>query len=171
MKKNPFQFYLKGIEALDNNEFERAKAIFKKLLKTRDAKIESLATESLAQVYFQLNESQQSYNLLLKADPSSLEKGKCLLCKLAFQKGNYELVAKYSKEIYEIEPTFEVALLISQSFAWLNQASLAGGWLFTASQFGENLLEDISSALQGECYSSVKKKKKLLKNIFKKCRL
>jgi len=127
---------MKGVEALNHNDLVNAKIIFKKLMKSKDSKIKHLAIESLAKIYLQENQNQKSYDLLLKADPQFLVEGKCLLCKLAFEQQNYELIGKYALEIYNTEPSHEIALLISKAFASLNQIHLADAWLHTASQFG-----------------------------------
>ena len=134
-KTTPFSAYVKGIQAMDNNDLEEAKKILKKLLKSKDNKIKHSATESLAKVYLQENDSQKSYELLLKSDHQHLREGKYLLCKLAFERKNYELVGKYSKEIYDIKPSYETAILNSEAFAHLNNPVYSEGWKETASQF------------------------------------
>ena len=134
-RSTPFSSYVKGVQAIDDADVEKAKKILKKLLKSKDNKIKHSATESLAKVYIQENESQKSYELLLKSDHQYLREGKCLLCKLAFERKNYELVGKYSRDIYEIEPSYEIALLNSEAFAHLNNPVYSEGWKETASQF------------------------------------
>lgn len=131
----PYSSYVKSVQAIDNNDLENAKKILKKLLKSKDNKIKHSATESLAKVYLKENNSQKSYELLLKSDHEQLREGKCLLCKLAFERKNYELVGKYSRDIYEIDPSYETALLNSQAFAHLNNHVYSEGWKETASQF------------------------------------
>ena len=138
-RDNPFSTYIRGIEALNNNEIEKAKAILQKLLKSKDAPIKHSAIESLAKIYVQENETQKAYNLLLKADPQLLKSGKCLLCQLAFERKNYELVCKFADDIYAIEPSYEIALLNSKAFAQLNEQALSDSWLKTASQFRNDL--------------------------------
>lgn len=133
--ENPFSSYIRGIESLNNNETEKAKQILKKLLKSKDIPIKHSAIESLAKIYCQENESQKAYDLLLKADPERLKEGKCLLCKLAFERKNYGLVGKYANDIYAIDPSYEIAFLNSQAFAHLNDTALADAWLTTSSQF------------------------------------
>jgi stage IV sporulation protein FB len=144
--ESPFSSYMRGVEAIKENDLESAKTILRKLLKTQDAHIQRLAVESLAKAYMQGNEAQKSYDLLLKADPQGLKEGKCLLCKLAFERKNYDLVCKYSRDIYEIDPSYEIALLNSKAFAGLHEPALSGAWLETASRYRadsiDNLLED-----------------------------
>ena len=153
---SPFSCYMQGIEAIKNNEIEKAKAILKKLLRSKNIQIKHSAIESLAQIYFQENESQKSYHLLLKADHQSLKEGKCLLCKLAFERKNYELVGKYSRDIYAIEPSYEIALLNSRAFAYLKQPALSVGWLVTASQFGVEQKEKVKDLVSNQMYDFVR---------------
>lgn len=154
--ENPFSWYSKGIEAIKNHELEKAKVILKKLLKSKDVQVKHLAIEVLAQIYFQENENEKAYELLLKADHQFLKDGKCLLCKLAFEQKNFALIGNYARDIYEIEPSFEIALLNSKAFACLDQPALAGAWLVTASQFGMNYQEKIQNALSGQVYDCVR---------------
>lgn len=141
--ESPFSSYMRGVEAIKENDLENAKTILRKLLKIKDAHIQHLAVESLAKAYMQENESQKSYDLLMKADHQSLKEGKCLLCKLAFERKNYDLVGKYSRDIYEINPSYEIALLNSKTFAGLRDPVLSGAWLETASQFRSDDIQDL----------------------------
>jgi Zn-dependent protease len=153
---NPFRSYLSGVEAIKNNDLENAKVILKKLLKSKNAQVKNSAAESLAKVYLSSNEPHISYDLLMKADHKNLKEGKCLLCKLAFERKNYELVGKYSRDIYRIEPTFETALLNSKAFAHLNQPNMSGAWLLTASQFEDGCKESIQKLLEHKHYDPVR---------------
>lgn len=166
-KESHFSFYLKAIDAMDNHETEKAKMILKKLLKVKDEKIKHLAIESLAKAYFQENKIEKSYTLLLKADLTLLKEGKCLLCKLAFEKQNYELVHKYSRDIYNIEPSHEIAVLNSKACARLNKPELSGAWLETASKFGADSRKRIKDLLQDQIYDLVKDQKMFKKHVGK----
>ena len=155
-ESTPFSCYVQAVDAMNRNEPEKAKALLIKLLKSKDVQIKHNAMESLAKVYLQEGHDQKSYNLLLKADHQFLKEGKCLLCKLAFERKNYELVSKYSREIYDLEPSFEVATLNSKTFACLRESALAGAWLLTASQFGEKYKQDVRNILLHPSYDFVK---------------
>lgn len=155
-KKSPFSSYLEGVEAVNMNEFAKAKMIFKKLLKSKDIQIRHSAVESLAKIYFQENEHQKAYLLLKQADHNMLKEGKCLLCKLAYKRKNYELVCKYSREIYEIDPSYEIALLNSKAHAGMQQPLLAGAWLVTASQFGPAFRDQTEKEMSATIYDLVK---------------
>lgn len=151
--ESPFSSYMRGVEAIKENDLERAKTILRKLLKTKDAHIQHLAVESLAKAYMQGNETQKSYDLLMKADHQSLKEGKCLLCKLAYERKNYDLVSKYSREIYEMNPSYEIALLNSKAFAGLREPALSGAWLETASRYRAGTIEDL---LEDPIYDAVR---------------
>lgn len=150
---SPFSLYMRGVEAIKENDLEKAKALLKKLLKAKDRHVQHLAIESLAKVYVQEKEDQKSYDLLLSADPEHLKQGKALLCKLAYERKNYGLVEKYSRDIYDIDPSYETAALNSKAFAGLNQPDLAGAWLETALRFNESNAEQL---LQDPIYDAVK---------------
>lgn len=153
---SPFSLYRQGVEAAASNDLKEAKRHFKKLLKTKDTYIKNSAVESLAKIYFQENDRQKCYDLLLNADHDFLREGKSLLCKLAFERNNHQLVGKYSREIYHLEPSYETAILNSQAFANLNQPRLAGGWLATASQFGIEYDDKVKEVLKQATYNSVR---------------
>lgn len=109
-----------------------------RLVKSKEEGIKYSAIEALAKLYYEENEKDKSYNLLLKTDLQMLKEGKCLLCKLAFERKNYTIVATHARAIYSLEPSYEVALLNAQAFANLGQEMLAKGWQNTASQFSIN---------------------------------
>jgi len=155
-KQNPFSCYIEGMKALNNHDLEGAKKLLLKLLKSQDEKIKHSAVESLAKIYIQEKEPEKSYELLLKADHQFLKEGKCLLCNLAYERKNYKLVGKYSREIYEINPSFETALLNSKAFAHLNDPDLSGAWLETASLFGPVYLRNIKDVILEKTYDSVR---------------
>jgi stage IV sporulation protein FB len=155
-KKSPFSNYLEGVEAANANEFAKAKMIFKELFKSEDIQIKHSAAESLAKIYFQENDHQKAYRLLLKTDHNMLKVGKCLLCTLAYECKHYELVCKYSREIYEIEPSYEIALLNSKAHAGMRQPLLAGAWLVTASQFGPAFRDQTKKEMSATIYDLVK---------------
>lgn len=124
---SPFSLYNRGIECLESNNIETAKGIFKKLIKTQDKQIKLAATEALAKVMHQENKGKEAYQLLLSTDHSSLQTTKGLLYRLAYHAGNYKLVENLSREIYTLEPSYEIAILNSKAFAYLNNPIYAGG--------------------------------------------
>lgn len=152
----PFANYQNALKAIDNNELEKAKTLLKKLLKTKDSKVKHLSTEALAKLHYQQNEKEQAYELLVKTDPEQIREAKPLLCKLAYEKQNYPLIAQHARDIYQIEPTYEIALLNSKTFAHLNQPNPSGGWLLTASQFGPDQRQDALHQLTQHPYLALK---------------
>lgn len=145
-RSNPFQDYNQAIMALRDEDLEAAKSLLGKLVKSRDKYYRDLATEALAKVYVQEGAGDKAYGLLIKA-----EVGKCLLCKLAFERKNYALVCKYANVCFETEPTYEVALRISKAFAFLGQPMHAGAWLETAAKF-----QKVDVALLDQIYDAVR---------------
>ncbi len=155
-KSSQLNQYLESVEAINKNELDKAKLLLKKLLKSRDPKVKHLAVESMAKIHYKENETEKSYDLLINADPQLLKEGKTLLCKLAFERKNYELVSQYALDIYASDPTFEIALLNSQAFAHLKDPDLAGGWLETAAQFGDEYRERVKEKLSDPAYDAVR---------------
>ena len=107
------------------------------------------AAEQLAKIYHQENNAPLSYKLLMQVDHQYLKEGKPLLCQLAYEFKNYELVCQYARDIYEIEPSQKIAYLNSRAFAHLKDAAYSGAWLKTAILFengqrAEDLLLDPS---------------------------
>lgn len=154
-----FSTYLRGLEAVKENDLTKAKILLKKLLKVKDEKMKNSATESLAKIYLQEKHPEKSYKLLLDANPTLLKEGKFLLCQLAFERQNYTLVTEHSDALYAEYPSMETALLNSKAYAYLQQPELAGGWLKTASQFGTLSKESIAELVKQQPYDSLKNKK------------
>lgn len=155
-ENNPFKVYLQGVEALNNKDTAAAKKLLKKLLKSKDSKIRALSTQSLAEAFYIEGSKQTAYDMLINTNPSDLKDGKYLLCKLAFEKKNYDLIANYSRDIYENNPSFEVAILNSKAFAHLGQADLSFGWLETASLFGEKHKQEVQKIVSNPDYETIK---------------
>lgn len=162
---SPISYYTQGMEAYKKNDLKKAKTILKSLLKSSHPYIQKSATESLAKVYCKKNETRKAYQLLLNSDYNSLREGQILLCKLAYEAQNYKLVADLSRKIYEIEPTYEIAFLISKAFAKLNNAHLAGGWLNTALLFNPTNLQKVEDLLLNEVFDLVRDHKDFKKHI------
>jgi hypothetical protein len=123
--------YFRSEETVEIRNPKSEKTLFQKLLQFKMTGRNS-ETELLAKSYLQEKEDQKAYDLLLQSNHKSLSEGKLLLCKLAFERQNYNLVGKYSREAFVLDPSFETALMNSQAFAHLNEPKLAGGWLETA---------------------------------------
>ncbi len=169
-KKNNYTLYNDSLKAIESNQTKKAKIILRKLLKAKDNNIKISAIETLANVLYKENENKKAYALLLKSDHQLLKTGKCLLCKLAFVEKNYLLIEKYSQEIYQIDPSYEIALLNSKSFAFLNNPKYSAGWLKTASLFENVKKKTLTEILQDKMFDNVRNDKTFkqhTKTIFK----
>lgn len=153
---HPYNQLNRGLEALKNNEIKLAKVLLASLLKCSDKQIRNTAVETLAEAFIKEDDQKSAYQLLLKTDHSKLRAGKILLCKLAFDLGNYELVVKYSRDIYEIEPSFSNAILNAKAFAKMKNSNLAGGWLETASGFADVKKEKIKDLVLEKEFDAVR---------------
>lgn len=153
---HPYKRLNRGLDALNNNDLKQAKTLLASLLKCSDKQIRNSAVEALAKALIKEKDHQTAYQLLLKTDPTGLKSGKILLCQLAYEKGNYELVTKYSRDIYEIEPTFSNALLNAKAFARVNNSKLAGGWLETAAGFTDVDKQKIKDLLLEKDFDEVR---------------
>lgn len=143
-KRSNLELYHEGNQALIQGNLSLAKANFKTLLKVKDSHYANSAREGLAKVYSEEGSHEEAYSLLKKADPSALRGGKVLLCKLAFQKGNYSLVTRFAHDIYEQDPSFSIASMIASSFAKLGQLEHAKAWKECALQFPDVSKEEMS---------------------------
>ncbi len=160
-KSNYFSLYNESLRAIENNELSKAKNILNKILKSKsDDSIKISAIESLANIYDKENEKKKAYNLLLKTDHSKLREGKCLLCKLAYEDKNFSLIEKYSSDIYEINPSKEIAILNSKTFANLKDPELSAGWLKTASLFENTEIDFLKEILKDKIYDSIRENAK-----------
>jgi len=148
--------YNEGMEALRKEDLKGAKAILGRLMRSKDKHFHNSALEGMAKVYLKEGKKDKSFNLLMHADHAALRDGKCLLCRLAFEKGNYELVARYARDIYDIEPTFEVAVLVAKSFARLGKSAHSGAWLETASMFDGIKTEKMQTLIEEEDFEKIR---------------
>jgi Zn-dependent protease len=155
-KPNPFGQYTEAVSALKDQDIERAKAIFKRLMKVKDPFIKISALEGMAAALDQEGNKKEAYHLLLKAEPTHLKRGKWLLCKLAFDQQNYRLIETYSRDIYDINPSYETALLISKAYAALHKPELSGGWIHTASLFEDAPLESLRDQITQKIYDQIR---------------
>jgi hypothetical protein len=136
-KPSAFSLYNQALHAAKNNEGEKAKAIFKKLSKSEDDYIKIRSLEGLAEILNREGKSKEACAALMKVSPEKLNKGKYLLCKLAFAQGNYKLVEGLSVDIYKINPTFDTAMLNAKTFSLVNNPDHSIAWLKTAFQFDD----------------------------------
>lgn len=166
---NPFSLYNRGLRHFEDNELDKAKIIFKRLMKSKDKRIKAWSTESFAIILHKENKNKEAYKNLLQIEHQYLTKGKNLLCKLAFEEGNYSLIKTYSREIYTIDPSYEVALLNSKAYACLNDSNSSGGWLRTASLFENSKESELANILQLNIYNQVRDNEDFKKHLPGNC--
>lgn len=155
VKMSEYGRFQEGVEAARREDYGRAKRILKRLLRSKDARMRGNAMEALARVLHRAGEGERAYGLLLKADRRFLREGKCLLSRLAFERGNFELVVGLAREVYEVEPTVQVALRNARAFGKLGKWELAKGWLKTVSLFDE---VEMDVVLSEKCFQGVLEK-------------
>lgn len=152
---DPVEQLKRGKSAIEQGQLPHAKKIFKKLTTSSTPSVQQIALEHLAHVYVLENDRETAYELLVKAKGALSSHSKCVLAHLAFEKRNYLLIAELSRELYEIEPTYETALLNAKSFALLEQPAHAGAWLATAVKF-EDRQDTLEDLLQDPAFATVK---------------
>lgn len=146
---------IKGERALQEGKKQEAKALFSQVCeKTKTGVLGSTAAQYLAILLNAEGKSDAAYDLLTPWQDHLGDDTKCLLHKLGAEHQDHVLVAKLSKECYQVAPTKEMALKNARAFAHLKEARKAGGWLQAAWSYGglsleTVLLEPCFSALQG----------------------
>lgn len=101
------------------------------------------ATQYLALINYEQGDKKNAYELLLPLKDKVEQDALCLLQELAFNEGNYPLVAELSATCFQLSPSQEVALRNAKAFASLKKARPAGGWLRKALEFGRIDLKQI----------------------------
>jgi Zn-dependent protease len=151
-KPSAFTRYNEALLAIKNNELQKAKKILEKLRKSKDEYIKTHSLESLAEILDCEGKGKEAYKILTKTTPEKLNRGKWLLCKLAYQEKNYQLVHKFASEIYAIQPTFETAVLNAKALAQLQHFDHSIAWLNTALQFRELEADTIEALLNDPAF-------------------
>lgn len=133
-----------GEIAMREGKVEEAKTAFEQvLLKTKRGVLATTARQYLALIKIKAGERKEAYELLLQEQDHLAGETKCLLHKLAEEFENDRLVASLSSDVYQIQPTKEVALRNARAFARLKEPKHAGGWLQTAWKHGDLNLDKI----------------------------
>ena len=148
-------------KALSEGRKSDAEAILRDVLgKTKRGMLFAAAAQYLAFLDMEAGKAEEAYQLLLPIDMHLETDARVLLHKLATQKGNWELVAKWSAECYQLAPSQQVALANARAFAHLNQAKHAGGWLKSALEYGEL---DLEKVLSEEAFQGIRKDPEFLR--------
>lgn len=133
-----------GEIALQQGRVEEAKTAFEQvLLQSKKGVLAVTARQYLALIKIKEGDRLGAYDLLLPQQDQLAGETKCLLHKLAEEFENDRLVTKFSSEVYQIQPTKEVALRNARAFARLKEPKHAGGWLQTAWKYGGLNLDKI----------------------------
>ncbi len=145
---------MQGERALQEGKKQEAKELFQKVCeKTKAGVLGSTAAQYLALLLSAEGKKDEAYDLLMPWQDHLADDTKCLLHKLAAEHQDHALVAKLSRESYQVAPTKEMALNNARAFAHLKEAKKAGGWLQSAWGYGGLGLEKI---LSEECFAALK---------------
>jgi len=151
-----YNLYNLAVRAMDDEEYDKARTLFQKLARSKDEYFKKISLEGLASILEKEGNTKAAYDLLIKSDAKHLNNGKWLLCKMAYSQKNYSLVTEQCREIYDIRPTYETAILISKAFSQLDQPEDAIGWLKTSLQFEDAKELSIDKILDDEAFNAVR---------------
>lgn len=139
---------------LNQGNKEQAQKLLEEIVsKTFGGLLCAVASQYLAFLYIDEGKKKEAYELLLKEAKLIEGPARCLLHRLAFEEGNYALVAELSAECYQMSPSQEMAIMNAKSFGHLQQPKPAGGWLQTAWQQGHF---DLNQVLQDGAFTGVR---------------
>jgi Zn-dependent protease len=135
-------------------DFDKSKELFSKIIKqTHKGMLFIRATHYLALIEYHQKNFKKAYDLLLSIENDISDDAVYILHKLAFDNKNYKLVKKLSSKCFSLHPSKDVALNNARSFASLNEAKAAGGWLMNAKEFGSL---DIKKTVEEKYFENVK---------------
>ena len=138
------QLFGEGELFLRNGKKEEAKRVFEKICeKAKGGLLAATAAQYLAILLMEEGKREEAYDRLLPIQEHLAEETKCILHSLASERHNSVVVAKLSKECYQISPSQAAAVNNARAFALLKEAKMAGGWLQAAWQYGGLDLEKI----------------------------
>jgi stage IV sporulation protein FB len=135
------------------NEAEAERLFEEVRIKGGGGLLSAAAAQYLAILLAERGKRREAYELLLENKKHLEDPARCLLHQLGAEHKNHQLVAELAADCYQLVPKQEVALRNARSFAALNQAEPAGGWLQTAWQHGPF---DLNAFLQDEVFNSVR---------------
>jgi stage IV sporulation protein FB len=145
---------LQAEQALKSGNKAQAKALFEDIRqKSKEGLLYVAATQYLALLLAEEEDNKRAYEMLVSIKEQLSEGILCLLHRLAFEMGNFTLVAELSSTCYQIQPTQEIALKNARAFASLQNARPAAGWLQTAWQYGGM---DVEKIISEEVFGKVK---------------
>ena len=148
------ELMMKAEEALQEGRKEEAKRILQEVNeKASGGLLAFSAAQYLAFLAIKEGKRKDAYDLLLPIKDQLADDSLCLLHALAYEQKNYPLVTELAASCYQMEPSLKMALNNARSFAFLNQAKPAGGWLQTAWQYGGL---DLNAILQESEFETLK---------------
>ncbi|GAB4184563.1 MAG: hypothetical protein Tsb0015_00680 [Simkaniaceae bacterium] len=113
--------------------------------KAKSGIIFQMATDTLAKVFFEMEEPQKSYELLKSVEKNLDIDSKLILHETAFEMEDWQRVKNLAAECFQNEPSKELALRTSMACAQLREPVAAVGWLEAAVKQGLENMEEIVS--------------------------
>lgn len=122
---------------MDSGNIEEALNLFEQVRDVaKGGIIYSTATESVAEILYQLGKYEEGYLKLLPISSKLTPEGLKLFQKLSFHSAHFDSAAKSGERTYQFFPSDEVALMNSLSYASLGSVNPAIGWIQCAIRDG-----------------------------------
>jgi len=122
---------------MDSGNIEEALNLFEQVRDVaKGGIIYSTATESVAEILYQLGKYEEGYLKLLPISSKLTPEGLKLFQKLSFHSSHFDSAAKSGERTYQFFPSDEVALMNSLSYASLGSVNPAIGWIQCAIRDG-----------------------------------
>lgn len=134
--------------------YDSAVVILKKLHNTtKKGIIHTLVSEYLAKIYYDRQDYQASYDLLLPLERYLSKEAKVILYLSAYEIGDYKRVIALSGVCFQESQTVDIALRAAESHAMLNDIKRSVEWLKTVKSFGTTNLAEIAT---GRAFDSIR---------------
>lgn len=141
-------------DQLQKGQKEQALASFEKIRnESKEGMIYLMATQYVAFLKYDMDQKQETYNLLQPIHSEISPEALCLLHKTAFEIKDFNLVEEIGANCFQTMPSKEVALRNALASAALSKEKPAVGWLETAFQEG---LENLSEILKDPEFDSIR---------------
>lgn len=141
-------------ELLHHGHKTEAKKVFESLRQSsHQGMIYNMSTQYLAFLEYEEGAALSAYKLLKEVKQDLAPDAACLLHKVAFEAGDFPLVATLSAECFQAHPSVDTALRCSYAHAELGLAEPAIGWLETAVQEG---LQNISEIIAHRAFDKIR---------------
>jgi len=120
---------------------------------SKDGIIYTCATEYLAQIYFEIGQEKEAYELLAPIVDVLSETSQCLLHELAYDQSNYELVIKLSGPCFQIAPSRQMAEHTAAAYASKGDLKSTLGWLKATLRYENN---NINKLLENPVFDQIR---------------